>query len=198
MPRVEWSSNYSGYLRRASRHPEPHAYTPQRNHLTLVAFRSEKGDHRSFSLALFSDRVAVDANGHVYVLDQRDYDGIMQLVQAVARLPKAEGYRNQWRVRQERTCYPTDYILCATSPRRTSRSAVAANIGTRKLREIGVYGFDENNVLLDMRTRGYVKLPGCLWGLTGLVIEVRERPGKRDDVVHQRVRSILEDVVRER
>ena len=108
MPRVEWSSNYSGYLMRASRHPNPRSYTPQRNLLILEAFRNVKGHPESFSLAVFSDRVAIDANGHVYVLDQEDYDGMMELAQAVARLPKAEGYRNQWRVHHERTCYPTE------------------------------------------------------------------------------------------
>ena len=106
MPRVEWSSKYSGYLMRASRHPNPHSYTPQRNLLTLVAFRNAKGDPESFSLAVFPDRVAIAANGQVYVLDQEDYDGMMELAQAVAGLPKAEDYRNQWRGRQERTCYP--------------------------------------------------------------------------------------------
>ena len=179
---------------RASQHPDPHSYTP----LILIAFRSAKGDPKSFSLAVFSHRVMIDANGHVYVLDQKDYDGMMELAQAVAGLAKAEDYRNQWRVRQERTCYPTDYILCAASPRRTSRSAAAANNDARKLREIGVYGFDEHKVLLKMRTRWYSKLPGCLWELTGLVIEARERPGKRDNLVHRRVKGFLEDVVRER
>ena len=183
---------------RASRHPNPHSHTPQRSLLTLVAFRNAKGDPESFSRAVFPDRVATDANGHVYVPDQEDYDGMMELAQAVAGLAKAEGYRNQWRVRQERTCYPTDYILCAASPRRTSRSAAAANNDARKLREIGVYGFDEHKLLLKVRTRWYSKLPGCLWELTGLVIEARERPGKRDNLVHQRVGSFLEDVVRER
>ena len=108
MPRVEWSSNYSRYLMRASRHPNPRSYTPQRNLLILEAFRNVKGRPERFSLAVFSDRVAIDANGHVYVLDQEDYDGMMELAQAVARLPKAEGYRNQWRVHHERTCYPTE------------------------------------------------------------------------------------------
>ena len=103
MPRVEWSSKYSGYLMRASRHPDPQSYTPQRSLFTLIAFRNVKGDPESFSLAVFSDRGAIDANGHVYVLDQEDYDGMMELARAVARLPKAEGYKNKLRVRQERT-----------------------------------------------------------------------------------------------
>lgn len=186
----EWSSKYSGYLQRASHHPNPHSYTPQRDLLTLVGLRNAPTEPEGFSLAVFSDRVAIDMKGNVFVLGQEDYDGIVGLAQATETLPKTGKFRNQWRVRHEITSRPIDRILRAKSSLPTS----PADGYDGEFSETSVYGFDKHKLLLQTPVDRYNELPRSLWELTGLVLEARETPGDQDTVVLQRVRSILGNV----
>lgn len=186
----EWSSNYSGYLQRAQIHPNPHSYPLQRDILTLVGLRNAPTEPKGFSLAVFSDRVAVDMKGQMYVLSQADYDGLLQLAQATGDLPKTGGFRNQWRVRQEITSRPIDRILAAKTLLLTSPAASYEDEFT----ETSVYGFDKHKVLLQTPVEGYQELPASLWELTGLVLEARATPGEGDVLILERVRRILGNV----
>ena len=190
MSKLEWSSKYSGYLQRADHHPNPHSYSPQPNLLTLVGLRNAPTEPEGFSLAVFSDRVAIDMKGNAFVLSQADYDGIVELAQTTESLPKTGKFRNQWRVRHEITSRPIDRILC-TKPSIPTSPAVGYD---GEFSETSVYGFDKHKLLLQTPVDSYSELPRSLWELTGLVLEARETPGDHDTLVLQRVRSILENV----
>ncbi|KAF8959233.1 hypothetical protein BDZ97DRAFT_1838724, partial [Flammula alnicola] len=155
MTQPEWSSIYSGYLQRATPFPDPHSY--------LAVLRNAPAEPDGFSLAIFSDRVAVDMKGNIYTLTEHDYDGVLQLAQAITSLPDTGGFRNQWRVLHRATCRPIDRIL--------------------QFVETSVYGFDKHHVLLEEPVNGYSDLPPVLWELNGLALEARDVPGQKDEDV---------------
>lgn len=190
MSQPAWSSAYSGYLQRAAPYSNPHAYAPQRTALKLAVLRNSPIEPEGFSLAIFSDRVAVDRKGNVFTLAERDFEGILQLAHKVAALPQTGEFRNQWRVSHPMTGRPIDRIL---SPR-TELSAQPAERYTAEFVETSVYGFDKHRVLLKEPVQNHRDLPSTVWELTGLVGEAREAGGQDDEVVLERVRSVLGNV----
>ncbi len=190
MAQSEWSSQYSGYLQRAALHPNPHSYNPQRNQVTLIGLRDALRGSDPFSLAIFLDKTAIDMKGNVYVLDQEDYDGITELARAVENLPKIDDdFCNQWRVKNQITCRPIERILLPKALLPTSPTAYDDS----EFAETSVYGFSQSHSFLQRPVDGHDKLPHSLWQLTGLVIEARETPGKKDTLVLEKVTNILGD-----
>ena len=189
MAQPEWSSQYSGYLKRADHHPNPHSYDPQRNQATLIGLRDALRGSDPFSLAIFSDKTAIDMKGNVYVLDGADYDGIVELARAVGSLPKIDDFPNQWRVKHQITCRPIDRILL---PKAFLPTSPAAD-NDSEFSETSVYGFSKIHSFLQTPIHGYDSLPHSLWEITGLVVEARETPGEEDTLVLQKVTSVLGD-----
>ncbi|KAF9476869.1 hypothetical protein BDN70DRAFT_881861 [Pholiota conissans] len=191
MSQPEWSSPYSGYLQRAQPYPNPHSYTPEHKLLKLLGLRNAPTEPEGLSLVIFSDRVAIDTKGNIAILAQADYDGLTRLAETVQTLPETGSFRNQWRVRHDITSRPVDRVLYAASSPLSDRPAENYR---EEFKETSVYGFDKQKVQLQKPVEGYQTLPAALWELTGLVLEARETPGPKDEVVLQRVREILGDV----
>jgi hypothetical protein len=187
---AEWSSSFSGYLQRATPYPSPSTYEIKRSALKFGALLNAPVDPEGFSLAIFADRVAINHLGHLYTLQQADYDGLLGLAAAVAALPPAGGFRNQWRTRNQRTSRPIDRLL---TPCR-DLAATPAEDYTQEFTETSVYGFDKHERGLSEPVGEYTELPGGLWELVGLVQEAKEEDGPKDEGVLQSVRSALGNV----
>lgn len=186
----EWSSKFAGYLSRATIHHSPESFTPSREILELTVLRNAQVEHSGFTLALFSDRTFVDHQGKVYTLAQEDYEGIRELAIRITSLPKADSFRNQWRVLQDRTGYPIDRVLVAKSP----LSKVPAENYEEEFTEASVYGFDKKKTLLQTPVEGYTYLAPSLYELLGLAQEARDRSVSEDKVVLDKVRDTLGNV----
>lgn len=181
----------SGYLRRATPYPNPHSYTANRAALKFLVLRNGMVEHDGFTLAIFEDRVAIDAKGTTSTLTQPDYDTIIRLAEATSALPSTGDFRNQWRVNHEITGLPIERILYP----RSSLSRTPAENYEDEYAETSVYGFDKTLTKLEEPTNGYEDLPRPLFELTGLVLEAREgEEGERDNLVLQRVKDVLGNV----
>ncbi|KAF5321820.1 hypothetical protein D9619_002182 [Psilocybe cf. subviscida] len=187
---AQWTSPYTGYLQRATPHPSPSTYEIKRSALTFAALLNAPVDPDGFSLALFADRVAVSHLGHLYTLQQADYDGLLGLAAAVAALPPAGGFRNQWRTKNQRTSRPIDRLL---RPCKELADTPAEDY-TQEFTETSVYGFDKHERGLSEPVGEHTELPGSLWELVGLVQEAKEGDGPKDESVLQSVRSALGNV----
>ncbi|KAJ3506498.1 hypothetical protein NLJ89_g6838 [Agrocybe chaxingu] len=183
-----WTSPYSGYLARAEALPE---FEPTRSALKLAVLRNAPADPEGFTLAFFAPGVAVDAKGSAYTLTKDDYEGILSLAESVKNLPKTGGFRNLWRVKQDRTSQPIERIL---SPKPALTASPSPDGYEAEYVETSVYGFDKRHRLLKEPVDGYTELPEDLWELTGLGLEARETSGERNELVLDRVRAVLGDV----
>ncbi|KAF8155418.1 hypothetical protein B0H34DRAFT_713187 [Crassisporium funariophilum] len=187
-----WSSPYTGFLTRATPHPNPHSYKPSRSSLKLVALQDGPVDPQAFTIALFSDHTCVNHKGHIFTLTPADYEGIMELADDVNKLPPTPEFRNQWRVAHPRTGFAIDRILVPL-PDTTLPSTPLVKYAD-EYKETGVYGFDEHATRLEEPVNGIKDLPGALWELTGLVLEAINQEGDYDGLVLERVKGILGNV----
>jgi len=183
-------TSHSGYLSRAQREPNPHAWYPNRPDLAFVALRNAPVEHEGFSLAIFTDRKAVDAAGRLYTLTQQDFDGILKLSRKVSALPQTGDFRNQWRISHDRTGYPIDRTLVA----RKTLSDQQAEDYNDEFCETSVYGFDSANRQLQTPVDRYSTLPDELAELMDLVVEAREQ-GERDETIVDRVKALVRNAL---
>ncbi|KAF9057257.1 hypothetical protein BJ165DRAFT_1333780 [Panaeolus papilionaceus] len=183
-----WTSQYSGYLERAQPFPNPHSFQPQRSELRLAVLRNAPVEPEGFTLALFANRIAVDHYGRVFTLKDKDFDGILDLASQSTSLPQTGSFRNQWRVKQERTSYPIDRILVPKS----TLSVTPTENYEEEFDEVSVYGFDKSRRELQDPVDGIDQLPSPLFELDGLALEARSDEGdEKDEVVLGRVKAIL-------
>ncbi|KAF4611445.1 hypothetical protein D9613_004337 [Agrocybe pediades] len=189
-PTPQWSSQFSGYLSRATPHPDPKSFIPDRQALELAVLVNAPVVHSGFTFALFSDRTFIDHEGKVYTLTHEDYQGLYDLGKRVANLPNTGGFRDQWRVKQERTCYPIDRILVTKS----QLSKVPAEDYEQEFTEASVYGYDKTKTKLSSPVGGYTHLAPSLYELLGLAQEARHNGISEDQDVLQKVRGALGNV----
>jgi hypothetical protein len=140
-------------------------------------------DTDGFSVAVFKDRLAVDAMGKVIVLTQADYEGLVALADKVNTLPESGGFRNTWKVKQERTSQPIERLLIATS--------------ASDIKQTSVQGFSKEKKELKEPVGDIKELPDSLFEFTGLVLEAREgwERGKEDKEWVSKVKDLLGDTV---
>ncbi|KAJ7576783.1 hypothetical protein C8J56DRAFT_799229 [Mycena floridula] len=170
-----WSSDFEGWYTRTRAHPAPDSFVPARSDLVQIVLRNSQVEHEGFTLAIFKDKVAVDAMGKVLVVSDRDFDGISKLTTRVLELPDTGNFRNTWRLKHLATSQPIDRIL----------------IG-EELRETSVQGFVKG--LKELKDDAGV-LPDELAELAGLVLEARgnfER-GQEDKEMIQKLKDIVAD-----
>ncbi|CAA7269397.1 unnamed protein product [Cyclocybe aegerita] len=189
MSQTQWSSPYSAYLQRADPQPD---FTPTRSALQLAVLRNSPVEPEGFTLALFSPLTAIDAKGHVYTLQQGDYEGILAIAERVKLLPNTGGFRNTWRVLHDTTSKPIDRVL---SPKTALGDAPSSEGYEAEYVETSVYGFDKTRRQLKEPVDEYTELPDELWELTGLAWEARETSGERDELALQKVRAVLVDAL---
>ncbi|PPR01951.1 hypothetical protein CVT24_011101 [Panaeolus cyanescens] len=182
------TSPFAGYLERAQPFPNPHGFEPQRSDLRLAVLRNAPVEPEGFTLALFANRVAVDHNGHVFTLMEEDFDGILDLATVTSSLPQTGNFRNQWRIKQDRTSFPIDRILV---PKSILGDQLAQNY-EEEYDEVSVYGFDKNRRELQEPVEGLNELPAPLFELTGLALEARSKKGEeKDQLVLDKIKAIL-------
>jgi hypothetical protein len=105
-------------------------------------------------LVLFDDKVVVDASGNLLVVDDKDYEGLVDLSKKVAELPKAGNLSGVWTLEVAVTCQPIDDI--------------SVYIGGEVTARMSVYGYAPDRTKLSS-PKGVI--PASLKTLTGLVLE---------------------------
>ncbi|KDR85891.1 hypothetical protein GALMADRAFT_261537 [Galerina marginata CBS 339.88] len=186
-----WPSEFSGYLARATPYPfAPESFTPKRSLLDVLVLRNAPIEPEGITLALFSDRTIVEASGKISIITEEDYTGIRALAQQTRSLPKSDNFRNQWRVKHDRTSHPIDRVLVV----RSTLNDIPAENYELEYEETSVYGFDKQLKTLDKPIGDYEELAQPLYELTGLAWEAREGKGSKDEAVLTKVRNILGNV----
>lgn len=175
-----WSSKYENWRSRATSYPSPESYVPLRDNLALIALVNSQVEPEGFTLAIFKDKVAVDAMGRMVVLNEADYNGITSLGTEILDLPDTGEFRNTWRLNHRATSQPIDRIL----------------IGP-ELKETSVQGFQKGKTDLKNPVGDIEVLPDSLAELTGLVLEGRKdyERGNEDKAIVQRMKDLVGDVM---
>ena len=150
----------AGWHARATELANPGDFKPSRSALAFALLLSAPADPEGFSTAFFHPNIAVDARGKVLELTPADFDELSLVVGQIDSLPKAGGFRNQWRVHHERTSYPIDRIVVSKDKQ-------------EELEETGVYGWSAETRALDKPVEQYKELPDCLQTSIGLLREAR-------------------------
>ncbi|KAG8960358.1 hypothetical protein FRC00_000552 [Tulasnella sp. 408] len=158
------------------------SFHPKRKDLAFVQFRSTPVQSEGFTAALFAPNVVVDARGTVSTLSKEDWQGLVDVAKrAVSDTPQTGEFRNQWRIKHERTSFPIDWLRVATASEGDD------------LKEVSVYGFDGIHEELEKPVGEITALPMELKEVFNLVGEARDgyKRGNEDLVIVQRVKSIL-------
>lgn len=185
------TSPISGFLDRAEPYDRPTSeFKPPRSAIELVVLRNTPVEPEGFTLAIFASdsqkppgkkHYAVDTQGRILVLQDKDVAGIQDLVSKVVELPQPDRWGNTWALSQPRTSQPIERILIPTG--RES-----------EFDEIGVQGFDGRVRELKVAVGGFAELPDVLWDLTEAAMEARVEGGERDEDVLGYVRGLLGNV----
>ncbi|KAF9524183.1 hypothetical protein CPB83DRAFT_861754 [Crepidotus variabilis] len=186
---ADLNSPASGFLQ----HPlsaHPNSYEPKRTELDLVVLQNSKVEPSGFTLAVFKDKTAIDAQGHIHSLSQAKYNSLINLAAKVADLPKTGGFRNQWRVKHPITGRSIERIL---SPKSSLSERPAEDYET-EFDETSIYGFSKDTKKLEKSINGYEELPEDLWELTRAALESKKAGDPKDEVVLGKVRAILGNV----
>ncbi|KAG8718142.1 hypothetical protein FRC08_005852 [Ceratobasidium sp. 394] len=170
----------SGWHSRAMPHPDGAAYDIQKENVIFGMTRNARVEPSGFSVALFKPNVAIDAMGRVYVLNDDDFSALVSLASEAAELPNTGGFRNQWRVKHDRTGYPIDQLYVATS---------------KGLHTIGVYGHDGQTTTLEPPVHDITNLPAQLNSIITLAKEGRDgfERGTENAEVVSKVKAVLND-----
>jgi len=173
-----WSSEFEDWSSRATPHPDPDSFVPARSNLAHIVLRNSQVEHEGFTLAVFKDKVAVDAMGRVLVLSDKDFDGLSSLATKILDLPDTGNFRNTWRLKHLATSQPIDRILVGD-----------------ELKETSVQGFVKGLKELKEPVGDVSELPDALAELTGLVLEGRKdyQRGKEDGAMVQKVKDLVAD-----
>lgn len=176
------SSDLTAWRTRAQSYPSPDTYSPIRANLALVVLRNSQVEHFGFTLAVFKDKVAIDANGNVLVLSEEDYTSMMALANQALELPDTGSFRNTWRIEHPVTEKPIDRLLVA--------------VGT-DMKEVSVQGYDKEKKTLKNPVGDITELPSVLGDLMEAVVKGREgytfQRNQVDPENVQKVKSILSE-----
>ncbi|CAE6347365.1 unnamed protein product [Rhizoctonia solani] len=173
-------ANPTGWYSRATPHPDGANYDIKKDNAVLGLLRNSRVEPEGFSVALFKPNVAVDAMGRVLVLNDRDFDALTKLATLTRELPDTGAFRNQWRVKHDRTDYSIDQLY------------VSIPSG---LRTIGVYGHDGETTTLNPPVGEITDLPTTLNSLVTLAKEGREgfQRGQENTEVTNKARACFAD-----
>ncbi|QRV92449.1 hypothetical protein RhiJN_20467 [Ceratobasidium sp. AG-Ba] len=161
----------TGWHSRAQPHPDGSAYDVKKENAVFGMMRSTRVEPEGFTVALFKPNVAVDAMGRVLVLTKEDFSALSSLAAETATLPNTGSFRNQWRVKHDRTDYPIEQLYVATS---------------NGLHTIGVYGHDGQTTTLKPPVGNIANLPAPLNSIITVAKEGRngfERGTENTEVV---------------
>ncbi|THU88063.1 hypothetical protein K435DRAFT_782196 [Dendrothele bispora CBS 962.96] len=181
------SSSLSGWHARTLQTPysAANAFEPKLDSLTFAVLHSTPVEPEGFTMALFKgtstsdDAVAVDALGRVLLVSEKDAAGLTELAKSVNTLPKAGGFRNTWRIKQQTTSQPISRLLIKDG---------------NNLQETSVQGFATGKKELKTAVGDVTELPDALYDFVGLVLEARDgyEIGSAGAVVEQ-VQNVLKD-----
>lgn len=154
-------SPLTGWHKRATSHPSRDTFVPTASSLQYGMIRSTPANPTQLDVAFFAPDFVVDAAGRVLKLSTGDIDGLQTLVKAAVSndVPKAGGFRNQWRIKHPRTSLP---ILWLKVP--------DADTG---LQEVSVYGYSSETISLSKPVKGLDDLPDVLQEVFGVLKEAR-------------------------
>ncbi|KAG8902138.1 hypothetical protein FRB99_004825 [Tulasnella sp. 403] len=181
LPRTAAFGSLSGWHSRIQ--PFEEEFKPTRDTLAFVQLRNSKVEPAGFTAAFFAPNIVVDARGVVSTLSEGDWHGLKELsLRAVTELPNTGHFRNQWRIKQDRTGYPIDWLRVAT----------ASEGG---LEHVSVYGYDGAHHQLEDPVGDYTSLPSLLKDTFGLMQEARDgyERGHADEEVINKVKAVLGD-----
>ncbi|QRW20298.1 hypothetical protein RhiXN_09273 [Rhizoctonia solani] len=173
-------ANPAGWYSRATPHPDGSNYDVKKENVVLGLLRNSRVEPEGFSVALFKPNVAVDAMGRVWTLNDVDFDALTKLATLTRELPDTGAFRNQWRVKHDRTDYPIDQLYVSTSA---------------GLHTIGVYGHDGETTTLKPPVGDITELPTTLNSLVTLAKEGREgfQRGQENSEVTNKVKACFAD-----
>lgn len=174
------SSSIQGWHSRAQPHPDSDSYTFLRDKLALTVLRNAQVESEGFTLALFNDKVAVDAFGKVLVVEDQDYEGLIDLSNQILELPKTENFRNTWILKSLTTSQPIERIFVHKDGEAVQTS---------------VQGFAPGQDKTELKSPGG-EIPAALKQLTALVMEAREGYSRGDTPgpAVQKVKEIVSDL----
>jgi len=169
-----------GWHSRATPHPDGSAYDIQKANVVFGLTRNSRVEQDGFSVALFRPNVAVDAMGRVFVLTEEDFSALASLATETTSLPDTGAFRNQWRIKHDRTDYPIDQLYIATD---------------NGLHTIGVYGHDGETTALKTPVGDILNLPTPLNSIITLAKEGRDgfERGTENTEVTSKVKEVLRD-----
>ena len=169
----------AGWHSRATPHPDGAAYDIKKENVVFGLTRNSRVEPEGFSVALFKPNVAIDAMGRVFVLSEDDWSALANLASQTNSLPDTGSFRNQWRVKHDRTDYPIDYLHVSTGS---------------DLHMIGVYGHDGQTTTLKPPVGDITDLPEPLNKLVTYAKEGRDgfERGQENAEVTARVKAVLQ------
>jgi hypothetical protein len=127
------STSLHGWHERAVEHPSKSSFFPSPDTLKVGLIRSTPANPTGLAVALFTPDFAIDSSGRILQLASGDFEQLIDLAtKSVADgVPKAGGFRNQWRIDDPRTSRPILWLKVKKSPQ---------NIG-----EVSIYGYSDDN-----------------------------------------------------
>ncbi|KAF8606964.1 hypothetical protein BDV93DRAFT_436736 [Ceratobasidium sp. AG-I] len=174
------SRDPAGWYSRTTSHPDGARYAVNKDNLVFGLTRNARVEQNGFSVALFKPNVAIDAMGRVLVVAKEDFTALEELARSVSSLPDTGAFRNQWRIRHDRTDYPIDQVWVNTA---------------NGLKTVGVYGHDGETTELKTPVNGITQIPSVLNDFVAYAKEGRtgfER-GTEDSEVTSKVKAILQE-----
>jgi len=142
----------TGWYARTIGHPAKDSFAPSRSALSFALLESTPVNPEGFIAAFFSPDFVVDGAGHVRQVSKDDLPALTTLAQRATdetSVPQPGGFRNQWRIRQDRTDYPIDWLRVATDAQ-------------GELKGVSVYGFDGTHDELSPPVGSVDRLPSVL------------------------------------
>lgn len=176
------STSLSGWHSRAEPYLQP--FVPDQSALRLAVLRNAPTEPEGFTLALFDSPagIAVDAAGNVLLMEDVDFQGLLNLADQTKDLPSTGKFRNTWVINRPRTSQLIERVLLP----------ISGKDGT-EFRETSVQGYDGVTTRLKTAVEGIQHLPSALQNLIGSALEAKEAlDDDRDDSMINRIKAMLD------
>ena len=192
---IQTEANLEGWHIRALNYERTNtdSFEPQLKNLKLALLRNGPVETKGFSLAIFVEDngrryVVVDAMGRVMVIpspssgiknlprSSSDIKGLLDLGLKVLKCPRADEWRNTWRIKSSVTSQLVDRFFYVSG---------------QEMRQISVSGYSRTETELAWPVAGFHRLPDDLHKLFGLVLEARKgyKPDRHGGNAEQKVIS---------
>jgi len=175
------STSLGGWHSRAEPYLQP--FVPDQSALRLAVLRNAPAEPEGFTLALFDSpaEIAVDAAGKVLLMEDADFQGLLNLADQTKDLPSTGKFRNTWVINQPRTSQPIERVLLPISGK-----------DGMEFRETSVQGYDGIITRLKTAVEGIQYLPSTLQSLISSVLEAKEAlDDDRDESMINRIKAML-------